>query len=75
MSGPSETLWSNNPNAPQIPTLLYVAEKENFAGLAIGLISYGTQIYVSAYPCSSSLFDPPFRDRRFSVLPMHRRAI
>ena len=41
MSQPSEQPWSSGPNAPQIPSWLYTAEKENFAGMLLGAIFYG----------------------------------
>jgi hypothetical protein len=45
---------ANNPNAPQIPHWLYVAEKENFAGIFLGAIFYGT----SNDPASVCLSSP-----------------
>ena len=47
MADPSEAPWSNDPNAPQIPSLLYLIEKEYFAGILIGAISYGTLTHPS----------------------------
>lgn len=41
--------WSHNPNAPQIPYFLYVAEKQGFAGDILGSILYGWPIHSSAY--------------------------
>ena len=41
MSRPSETPWSNGLYAPQIPSWLYLAEKDWFAGYFIGVIFYG----------------------------------
>ena len=41
MSGPQEHPWSDNPNAPKIPTLLYLYEKAWFAGTLVSLILYG----------------------------------
>ena len=45
MSDSSQTPWSNNPFAPQIPYSVYFAEKANFAGSLIGAIFYGTLAY------------------------------
>ena len=42
-------LWSDNPYAPHISDVLYVAEKNYFAGALIGAIFYGTPTYVFAY--------------------------
>ena len=42
MPNSPEQPWSGNPNAPQIPSLLYHTEKEIFSGQLIGLIFYGT---------------------------------
>ena len=42
MSGLPPEPWSNDPNAPQIPYGLYLSEKENFAGVLLGAVSYGT---------------------------------
>ena len=44
MSDPSGALWSDNPNAPHISSLLYTGEKQYFAGQLIGIISYGALI-------------------------------
>ena len=54
MSDPSETPWSNGPNAPQIPSLLYLAEKEYFTGIIIGAMSYGALTHT----CASLLIAP-----------------
>ena len=35
-------LWSDNPNAPKIPYILYFNEKANFAGSLVTSILYGT---------------------------------
>lgn len=51
MSDSSETLWSDNPNAPQIPRDVYLGEKSNFSGILIGAIFYGTPICASIYLC------------------------
>ena len=48
-SDSSEKPWSNNPNAPQIPYSLYLAEKSNFAGNLIGAILYGTPTHIPVY--------------------------
>ena len=52
MSAPSEMPWSNNPNAPQVPSQLYLQEKEIVAGSLIGTIFYGklTRLYVPTLP-------------------------
>jgi hypothetical protein len=52
MSNSAEQPWSEGPNSPQIPSWLYLAEKEAFAGLLIGTILYGTLTHASAYPFS-----------------------
>ena len=57
MSNSATTLWSDNPNAPKIPCVLYLGEKAYFAGFLIGAIFYGTQTYTSVYPSSSRPFD------------------
>ena len=41
MSNPSEMPWSDNPNAPQVPSWLYLQEKKLFAGFLFGIIFYG----------------------------------
>ena len=46
----SDSSWSSNPNAPQIPYSLYFAEKANFAGILIGGVFYGMQTCVSCLP-------------------------
>ena len=55
MSNSPEESWSEDPNAPQIPPGLYLAEKEAFAGLLIGTVFYGTPSRASAYACSPCL--------------------
>ena len=60
MSVAGEDQWSNGPNAPQIPYLLYFAEKSYFAGSSLGAIFYGTLMYAPAYPCLLCAFDTPF---------------
>ena len=42
--------WSDGLNAPQIPYLLYQAEKENFAGLLIAAALYGEPKHAFVYP-------------------------
>lgn len=49
MSGPSERSWSDDPNAPQLPYLLYTPEKDYFTGATIGAVVYGAQGYAPAY--------------------------
>jgi hypothetical protein len=41
MADPQTGLWSDSPNAPQISRALYLVEKANFAGISLGVISYG----------------------------------
>ena len=41
MADSLEKPWSDNPNAPKIPYLLYSFEKSYFAGLFIASILYG----------------------------------
>lgn len=43
MSDSQEQSWSDNPNAPKIPPLLYIWEKAYFAGALLGTILYGTR--------------------------------
>ena len=47
MSNPATMPWSDNPNAPNIPRILYLGEKAYFAGFLLGAIFYGTQTYTS----------------------------
>jgi len=56
----SDSSWSSNPNAPQIPYSLYFAEKANFAGILTGGIFYGIVI-VLFFQCMGALFSPPNR--------------
>ena len=42
MSSSQQKPWSDNPNAPKIPYVLYSEEKASFAGTSIGSILYGT---------------------------------
>ena len=60
MSDPSETPWSTGPNAPQIPSQLYLAEKVSFAGILIGAISYGALTHTPTHSCSPCLLGSPF---------------
>ena len=50
MSNSQEQPWSNNPNAPDIPRVVYVGEKANFAGTLVSSILYGTRNWYT-YPC------------------------
>jgi hypothetical protein len=50
MSGSSKKHWSDDPNAPKIPSGQYTVEKVYLAGNFIGAIFYGTQTHVSAPP-------------------------
>ena len=43
MSDSQQKPWSNNPNAPKIPYVLYFQEKANLAGILIASILYGTR--------------------------------
>ena len=65
MASSSESPWSDNPNAPQIPYLLYFVEKATFAGTLLGAIFYGTPTHVSAYMCSSFSLIHRSRDRHY----------
>ena len=63
--------WSEDPNAPQIPPFLYLAEKENFAGLLIGTILYG-MLPMHPSICTHSACSPyHLRGHHGSVLQMH----
>lgn len=79
MSDSSETPWSDNPNAPQIPYALYFAEKSNFAGALLGAIFYGMPVIypsirahqstvlgiviVLFFRCIAALFSPTNRSK------------
>lgn len=41
MSNSLEQVWSDAPNAPQIPSWQYLAEKEHLAGMLFGAVFYG----------------------------------
>lgn len=41
MSNSLGRLWSDSPNAPQIPFWLYHLEKDYFAGMLVGAVAYG----------------------------------
>lgn len=60
MANPSETPWSNNPNAPQVPSSLHLADKESFAGDVIGTILYGTLFLTSIHHLSTLSVQPIF---------------
>lgn len=60
MSDSSQVPWSNNPNAPQIPSLVYLEEKANFAGVLIGAIFYGI-VVVLFFQCMCALLNHPNR--------------
>lgn len=60
MSNSAEKPWSDNPNAPQIPHILYFAEKASFAGALIGIIFYGIVI-VLFFQCVGALLSPANR--------------
>lgn len=49
-----EKPWSANSNAPQIPYVLYIEEKTNFAGNLIAAIFYGMLPHASLRPRSPS---------------------
>ena len=51
--------WSDNPNAPKIPYVLYYVEKVYFAGFVIGAIFYGTVTCTSVRAPSSDATIPP----------------
>ena len=70
-------LWSDNPNAPDIPYFQYVDEKIVFAGTLIGSILYGTRrtpTPTSVYPRSLRPFGYS-RDHRHTVLPVYGRLV
>lgn len=74
MSDPWGESWSDNPNAPRIPYLLYVDEKSYFAGFLVGAILYGTQ---TRAPVSHFRFVRSIqhsRGCRCSLLSMYERA-
>lgn len=74
MSSSSEEPWSDKPYAPQIPYLLYFAEKANFAGMFVSSVLYGVSARTGTYPNLPRLSIHRFRDRRCPVLPVHDRA-
>ena len=55
MSDSQEQSWSDNPNAPKIPPLLYIWEKAYFAGALLGTILYGTREIPRLLVCLSVL--------------------
>ena len=73
MAETSQSPWSTNPNAPKIPHLQYLAEKENFIGNLAGSIFYGTPNYASVI--RTHLTWPIYHSRlcHRPVLPMHGR--
>ena len=74
MAETSQSPWSTNPNAPKIPHLQYLAEKENFIGNLAGSIFYGTPNYASVI--RTHLTWPIYHSRlcHRPVLPMHGRV-
>ena len=50
MSDDSQVPWSDNPNAPQIPYVLYESEKYNFAGILMTATFYGELTRVPIHP-------------------------
>ena len=75
MSDSTGEFWSNDPNAPQITTFEYIAEKSNFVGILIGAMFYGTSTDASVPPRSLCLLDyHSTRGRYRSVFPMYGRV-
>ena len=74
MSDSQQKPWSNNPNAPKIPHVLYFQEKANLAGILIASILYGTQKTPpptsppTRAHCACSIY---YRDNHRVVLPMY----
>ena len=62
MSGSQKDLWSDNPNAPRISHSLYIAEKANFAGVSLGIASYGIPTIIRPAP-------PPLTSSVRSIIP------
>ena len=60
MAHSSQTPWSNDPNAPQLPTWLHLIEKAFLAGFFIGAISYGALTPPPGNLCSPRRFNPIF---------------
>lgn len=54
--------WSSNPNAPNITSFEYLAEKSNFAGIIISAILYGIDV-VLFFLCMMALIGPIDRPR------------
>ena len=50
MSNSSENQWSDDPNAPKIPSPLYSPEKENFSGIVMGAVFYGASADPHIHP-------------------------
>ena len=75
----SKKPWSNSPNAPQITYWVYLGEEENFAGVLIGAIFYGSLqlsvvtlfflstvlgiVVVLFFQCMGALLDPTSRTK------------
>ena len=74
MSDDAQVPWSNDPNAPPIPYLLYQAEKYNFAGILLTAAFYGELTHAFVYPDSICRSIYHSRDRDRSVFPMYGRV-
>lgn len=53
----SDSSWSNNPYAPQMPFSFYMAEKTTFIGVLMGLALYGVAVGLF-FPCMNALLNP-----------------
>lgn len=57
------TPWSDNPSAPQVPYVVYLAEKANFAGTLASAVLYGVAA-VLFFRSMKALLNPVDRTRR-----------
>lgn len=62
--------WSNSSNAPQIPSVVYFAEKEAFAGMLLEAILYGVffALFVSCMVALLNSSDRAKRDIRWGLV-------
>ena len=78
MSDSQELPWSDGPNAPNIPYVLYLEEKSIFAGVLISSILYGMPKTLS--PTRPSVREHfirlvCFRDHNRTVVSEYGRAV
>ena len=77
MSDSQEQLWSDNPNAPNIPPTTYFAEKAYFAGILVSSVLYGTPKAPHTRPSIRAHFVRSDRPRNYNhaILTMYGRVI